>query len=232
MTRPVLYSFRRCPYAMRARLALQISRQDCEIREVVLRDKPSSLLEISPKGTVPVLVLPNGTVVDESLDVMLWALGKNDPESWLAPTASLDEMLPFIERTQTEFKSHLDRYKYTSRYEGAVASEHRSLASVFLMELEGRLHASPWLFGPRLSLADAAIAPFVRQFANTDRKWFDEQQWPALRSWLDDFLVSPLFGGIMDKLPQWQLGDEPTGFPSSPETHWQRSPLSSGAAPG
>ncbi len=226
MTRPVLYSFRRCPYAMRARLALQISRQECEIREVVLRDKPPSLLENSPKGTVPVLLLPNGGVVDESLDVMLWALGENDSDSWLSPpTASLKEMLTLIERTESEFKFHLDRYKYTNRHPGAVSAEHRGAASVFLMELEERLSESAWLFGNHLSLADAAIAPFVRQFANTDRNWFDGQNWPALRSWLDDFLASALFGAIMDKLAQWHLGDDPTGFPSSTETQWQRSPL-------
>jgi glutathione S-transferase len=209
---------------MRARLAVQISRQDCEIREVVLRDKPPSLLASSAKGTVPVLLLSLDHVVDESLDVMLWALGKNDPESWLSPpTESLDKMLTLVSRTEREFKSHLDRYKYANRYEGVVATEHRSSASVFLMELEGRLSASPWLFGSRLSLADAAIAPFVRQFANTARKWFDEQPWPALRSWLDDFLASPLFGAIMDKLPQWHDGDEPRVFPSSPQTQWRRS---------
>lgn len=228
MTTPILYSFRRCPYAMRARLALQVSQQRCEIREVVLRDKPPSLLAASPKGTVPVLIPSPDRVVDESLDVMLWALDKADPGRWLSPSSgTLDDMVRLVTRTESEFKTHLDRYKYASRYEGAVASEHRSSASVFLMELDGRLTDSPWLFGSRLSLADAGIAPFVRQFANTDRAWFDAQPWPSLRRWLDDFLASSLFKAIMDKLPQWQDGDEPKYFPMHPQTQWKRADVTS-----
>lgn len=221
---PILYSFRRCPYAMRARLALQVTARSCELREVVLRDKPASMLSASPKGTVPVLLLGEGLVLEESLDIMLWTLKMDDPQSWLAPEkGSLDEMLALISRNDEEFKFHLDRYKYASRHEGAEANEHRGAASVFLGDLEARLAQSPWLFGKRPALADAALAPFVRQFANTDRAWFDRQPWPSLIAWLDDFLASPLLASVMSKYAQWQPGDETTVFPELVETGWSRS---------
>jgi glutathione S-transferase len=189
---------------MRARLALAVSGPEVEHREVVLRDKPQEMLDVSPKGTVPVLVLPDGKVVDESEDVMLWALRQHDPQSWLAPeTESLEAMRELVRRTEDEFKSHLDRYKYSNRYEGADSEEHRDIASNFLRELDSRLRESSYLFGERLAFADAAIAPFVRQFANTDRGFFDEQAWPALRRWLEEFLASELFVGVMGKHAQW-----------------------------
>ena len=201
---PILYSFRRCPYAMRARLALAVTGLEVEHREVVLRDKPKEMLEVSPKGTVPVLVLPDGQVIEESEDIMLWALGQRDPRSWLAPeTESLDAMRLLVRRTEEEFKIHLDRYKYSNRYEGADSEEHRGHASTFLRELDARLAKSPYLYGDRLVFADAAIAPFVRQFANTDREWFDAQTWPALKQWLEEFLASPRFIGVMGKHAQW-----------------------------
>tara|TARA_R110002096_G_scaffold44524_6_gene119776 strand:- start:150 stop:800 length:651 start_codon:yes stop_codon:yes gene_type:complete len=204
MPLPILYSFRRCPYAMRARLALAVSGLAVEHREVVLRDKPPQMLEVSPKGTVPVLVLPDGEVVDESEDVMLWALRQHDPLSWLEPeTESLEAMRVLVRRTEDEFKTHLDRYKYENRYEGADSEEHRGIAAFFLRELDARLGQGKYLFGERQSFADAAIAPFVRQFANTDRAWFDEQPWAALRLWLEEFLASELFVGIMGKHAKW-----------------------------
>jgi glutathione S-transferase len=221
---PILYTFRRCPYAIRARLALQVTARSCELREVVLRDKPASMLEASPKGTVPVLVQSDGSVLEESLDIMLWTLRLEDPQGWLAPArGSLEEMIELITRNDEEFKFHLDRYKYSSRHEGAEAEEHRKAASGFLRDLEARLAHAPWLFGERLSLADAALAPFVRQFANTDREWFDAQPWPALVAWLVDFLDSPLFTSVMPKHAQWKPGDDATIFPSIPETGWLRS---------
>lgn len=229
MTAPILYSFRRCPYAMRARLAIQVSQQSFQIREVVLRDKPTTLIEASAKGTVPVVVLSLDHVIDESLDIMQWALRKNDPLGWLIPdTGTLPDMVTLIDRTETEFKRHLDRYKYASRYEGAVAAEHRAQASIFLRELNERLVNTPWLFGNRASLADAGIAPFVRQFANTDRQWFNCQSWTALRGWLEDFLASPLLAAVMEKLPQWAPDDAPRMFPTSDETIWERRPSQSG----
>ncbi len=203
-TLPILYSFRRCPYAMRARLGILVSGQQVEHREVVLRDKPQAMLDVSPKGTVPVLVLADGTVIDESEDVLLWALHQADPEGWLSPEReSLKAMRTLVGRTEAEFKCHLDRYKYANRYEDVNSEEHRELACVFLRELNGMLGESHYLFGERFSFGDAAIAPFVRQFANTDRAWFDEQPWGALRRWLEEFLGSDRFLAIMGKHPQW-----------------------------
>lgn len=208
---PILYSFRRCPYAMRARLALQSSGQTCRLREIVLRDKPAHMTEISPKATVPVLQLKDGTVLEESLDVMLWALDQNDPENWLSPeVGDRDEMLTLIHRCEDEFKGHLDRYKYATRYEGADPIEHRSEAETYLAELEQRLEASPYLFGSRPALADFAIAPFIRQFANTDREWFDKTPYSHLQNWLDAFLSSDRFTRIMEKHKPWKDGDPVT----------------------
>lgn len=188
---PILYSFRRCPYAMRARLALSISHQVCELREVVLRDKPQEMLDISPKGTVPVLIDVDGSVLEESLDIMLWALGKSDPEGWLSPEqGSMATMQALIADCDGGFKYHLDRYKYAQRYEEADAQRHRTEGSQFLEKLNDQLASTAYLFGQRVSWADRAIAPFVRQFANTDRTWFDAQPWPNLQRWMTTFKLS------------------------------------------
>ncbi|GAA0274985.1 glutathione S-transferase [Alteraurantiacibacter aestuarii] len=196
--RPVFYSFRRCPYAMRARLALQNSGIAIEHREIVLRDKPAHMLEISPKGTVPVLLLPDGRVLEESLDIMRWALALSDPEGWLSGT---DDAL--IAANDGPFKQHLDRYKYPSRFDGADPLEHRAGGLAILQDLEQRLAQQPFLCGPTRSFTDAAIAPFVRQFAHTDRDWFVAQQLPALQAWLESYLASDLFTAIMAKHPIW-----------------------------
>lgn len=210
---PVLYSFRRCPYAMRARLALTMSGEAHELREVVLRNKPAEMLAASPKGTVPVLVLPGSEVMDESLDVMLWALRRNDPEQWLAPAqGSLDDMLTLIAGNDGAFKRSLDRYKYPNRYAEesagnaeAFAQRQRGLGAAWLLKLDGML-AGGWLFGERVSLADMALLPFVRQFAHTDPVWFAEQPWPRLQAWLARFEASGLFVGVMEKHAPWQAG--------------------------
>lgn len=214
MTRPVLYSFRRCPYAMRARMGLRVAGQECELREVVLRDKPKEMIEASPKATVPVLVLPDGEVIDESFDILMWALRRNDPGSWLSPEeGTLAEMACLIEQCEDEFKPHLDRYKYSNRYENACPDVHREAAGEFLQTLEDRLAARPFVFGTRLSLADIAIAPFVRQFANTDRDWFDASPWTSLRNWLESIIQSDTFASVMNKYPRWEIGDAPVIFP-------------------
>lgn len=203
-TLPALYSFRRCPYAMRARLALAAGRQHCEVREVVLRDKPPQLLQASPKGTVPVLVLTDGTVIDESLDIMLWALSRNDPLCWLEPqTATPADMMALIARCDSDFKASLDRYKYPQRYGNVDPLEHRARCAAWLAELEKRLAASGALCGNRASLADAAIMPFVRQYAQVDRSWFDRQPWPQLMRWLNDWTSGTLFQSVMDKYAPW-----------------------------
>ncbi len=213
---PILYSFRRCPYAMRARMALYSSAQVCTHREVVLRDKPVEMIAISPKATVPVLEVAEGEVIDQSLDIMLWSLKQNDPEQWLAPeTATLDEMLDLIAACEDDFKPHLDRYKYANRYDDADPAAHRQLAEEFLQGLEGRLRITPYLYGSCLSLADFAIAPFIRQFANTDRDWFDKAPYPALQSWLAAFINAAIFQSIMLKYDPWKAGDPPIPFVSA-----------------
>tara|TARA_R110002049_G_scaffold44333_5_gene130079 strand:+ start:130252 stop:130887 length:636 start_codon:yes stop_codon:yes gene_type:complete len=205
---PILYSFRRCPYAMRARLALASANTPVHLREVVLRDKPDDFLAASPSGTVPCLIIETGPI-DESLDIMKWALGQNDPEGWLdMPGTGYD----LITRADGPFKQALDRTKYASRYPDENAANHRAIAAAFLHDLDDTI--TTWIFD-RPTLADYAILPFVRQFAYIDRAWFDAQAWPNLRAWLDAFLISPRFGAIMQKYPQWQPGDVPTDFPVS-----------------
>jgi glutathione S-transferase len=202
---------------MRARLAIAIANLSCELREVVLRDKPDAMLQASPKGTVPVLVNTDGTVVDQSLDIMLWALGQSDPEGWLAPQqGDLPGMLDLIAQCDGPFKDRLDRYKYPQRYGASSGEDPRNQAVPWLLKLEQRLQTGAWLCGERRSLADMAIVPFVRQFAHTDVAWFDAQAWPALRSWLTEWQASDLFARIMHKYPAWQEGDTPVLFPPLP----------------
>ncbi|NVN37894.1 glutathione S-transferase [Komagataeibacter swingsii] len=201
--RPVLYSFRRCPYAMRARLALLASGVECEIREVRLAAKPASMLRASPKATVPVLIPPDHTVIDESLDIMRWALGQHDPWHWLANIRH-----DLIARNDGPFKYHLDRYKYASRYQSDPAF-HRAGALGILAGIEAALQAGCFLHGKQPGLTDAAIAPFVRQFAATDPDWFASVPLPRLQEWLRAFLMLPLFGRAMCRLAPWQEGDAP-----------------------
>ena len=213
---PILYSFRRCPYAMRTRLGLTVANIKVELREVVLRNKPDHMLELSPKGTVPVLWLQDGTVIDESLDIAKWALAQNDPLKLLEPeTASVQDMNVLIAENDGPFKHHLDRTKYGTRYEGENPQDHRQQASAFLQTLDTKLGNQSHLCGNRLSLADITIAPFVRQFANIDRDWFDAQPWPHLIKWLEEFLASELFLSIMEKYPAWKEGDPTTFFPQA-----------------
>jgi len=161
---------------MRARLALMVSNRVCELREVVLRDKPQEMLDVSPKGTVPILIDVDGRVLDESIDIMLWALRQHDPEKWLMPQqGSVTEMLELIALFDDRFKYHLDRYKYPDRYPGVEARVHRYECSLFLEKLNSQLNATKYLFGNNVALADMAIAPFVRQFAHTNLTWFNEQ---------------------------------------------------------
>lgn len=217
---PILYSFRRCPYAMRARMGLQAAGMICELREVVLRDKPPEMLEASPKATVPVLVLPDGTVIDESFDILMWALKQDDPEGWLAPEeGTLADMVNLIECCEADFKPHLDRYKYSNRYEEIDPETHRREAEKFLQVLEDRLSGRLFLFGSKRALADVAIAPFIRQFANTDRDWFDASPYSGLQAWLEHFIQWETFTSVMTKYPQWQPGGVPVMFPAGEVGH-------------
>jgi len=211
--RPILYSFRRCPYAMRARLAILSSGIEVELREVVLRDKPAEMIEASPKATVPVMVLADGTVLEESLDIIEWSLATNDQEGWLNfSDDQLAEMQALIGELDGPFKSALDRYKYENRYDNVVAKEQRDLARPFLWKLDAMLAGKQFLFGGRFSLADGAILPFVRQYAHVDRDWYWAQEWTNLVEWLDRFLASDRFASIMTKYEKWESGDNGVSF--------------------
>lgn len=210
---PILYSFRRCPYAMRARLAIAISGLTVELREVVLKNKPAELLAASAKGTVPVLVLPGGEVIAESLDIVFWALNQQDPAQWLQPQDTkvcLADMLALIAGNDGPFKHSLDRYKYPHRfpqeYPGldavTFAQHHRNLGAAWLHSLEPRL-SGHHLFGTQPSVADMALLPFVRQFAHTDATWFAAHPWPNLQAWLAAFEASSLFASVMIKQSPW-----------------------------
>ncbi|MDB5708937.1 MAG: Glutathione S-transferase, N-terminal domain [Sphingomonas bacterium] len=194
---PILYSFRRCPYAMRARMALLVSGAPFELREVALRDKPAAMIAASPKATVPVLVLEDGAVIDESIDIMRWALRRNDPEDWLA-----GDDADLIERFDDRFKHHLDRYKYPDRHQ-ADPVEHRAAGLALLQELEQRLATHANLCRDTRALADIAIMPFVRQFAAVDRVWFDAQPVPRVQGWLARHVASPLFDQAMLRVAPW-----------------------------
>lgn len=207
MDKPILYSFRRCPYAMRARMALVASGTSCEIREVKLSRKPAELLEASPKGTVPVLVCADGRVIAESLDIMHWALQRSDPEDWLSR-----EDAALIEANDGLFKHHLDRYKYPDRH-GSDPTWHRAAGLEWLRLLEARLDGQDNLCGNARGLADIALFPFIRQFAQTDRAWFDAQPLPRLQAWLERHLGSALFQTVMLRLAPWQPGDPAIAFP-------------------
>jgi glutathione S-transferase len=194
---PVLYSFRRCPYAMRARMALLTSGIAYVHREVLLRDKPAAMLAASPKGTVPVLVLPDGAVIDESIDIMRWALSQNDPEGWLA-RADTSLVLQF----DSGFKHHLDRYKYSGRHD-ADPFVHRAAGLAMLTDLGERLADRDYLGGVAPGFSDIAIFPFVRQFAGVDATWFAEHAPRRVSVWLDGLVTSPLFDRAMVKIARW-----------------------------
>lgn len=203
---PILYSFRRCPYAIRARLALASAGMSVDLREVVLRDKPEAFLAASESGTVPCLVTDAGAI-DESLDIMVWALRAHDPEGWLdMPEAGYE----WIARCDGPFKSALDRTKYATRYAGADPVAERAKAHAFLADLEAQMGA--WIFD-HPTLADYAILPFVRQFAFIDKGLFDAQPWPKVQGWLARFLDSARFADVMQKYPQWREGDPEIAFP-------------------
>ena len=213
MNLPVLYSFRRCPYAMRARMALWVAGVTVELREVKLAAKPSALLAASPKGTVPVLVLPDGTVIDQSLDIMHWALERDDPEGWLA-----GEDAALIAANDGPFKHHLDRAKYPGRYQEDGVTDHRAAALALLAPLEWRLEQTPYLCGARRGFTDIALFPFIRQFAAIDPAWFAAQGLPSVQAWLVGLACSELFTSVMPKIVPWADGDVPLLFGPSPVT--------------
>ncbi len=210
MKHPILYSFRRCPYAMRARMALYKSGIKVELREITLRDKPAAMLKTSPKGTIPVLQLIDGTVLDESLDIMIYALGRQDPDEWLGINEQETDFL--IKRNDGEFKNALDRYKYPNRYPDEDCSNAFDQGAEMLQNLNTRIVKNGHLADDYTTLADIAIFPFIRQFAAVNSKRFEDLNLKPLEKWLDTYLQSDLFTAIMPKFTPWQDGDEPVIF--------------------
>jgi len=199
--KPILYSFRRCPYAMRARFALIYAGIQLEHREITLKNKPQAMLDISPKGTVPVLQLKSGQVIDESLDIMLWALQQHDPQGWLQHQA---QAFTLIKSNDTTFKSWLDKYKYADRFPENDQTFYRIQGELFLQKLETQLSQFTFLLAHQPTLADFAIFPFIRQFSFVDKPWFDTAPYPKLQTWLNTHLESSLFEHVMFKHPVWQ----------------------------
>ena len=205
MAYPTLYSLQNCPYAMRARMAVLLSEVPINLRAIVLKNKPEEMLLASPKAEVPVLILSNGQVIDQSLDIMLWVLGENDPHNVLysEDPCALKQMLGLIERNDTEYRSALLKYKSAKRYHEDTEEAYRQECEVFLFDLEQRLSAHQYLQGERLSLADVAVLPLIRQFAKTDRRRFLQGPYPLLQQWLKNHLDSALFSKTMIKTPLW-----------------------------
>ena len=210
---PRLYSFRRCPYAMRARLALLFAKLPVELREIVLKNKPSQMLAISPKGTVPVLQLPEGRVIEESREIMIWALEHNDKQG-LLDAKLIKQANDLLDKNDDEFKHWLNHYKYADRYPEMSQAEYQERGEVFLQSLETLLNKNAYLLGDSISIADIGVMPFVRQFAHVDRDVFYGLPYPKLQRWLQDWLEHPLFKQAMTKFDPWQEGDEVIIFPN------------------
>ena len=195
-------------------MAIAVSGKNCELREVVLRSKPAEMIEVSPKGTVPVLVLPESHVIEESIEIMYWALDKDDPEGWLITTNQYRKDTDLlIAENDGAFKENLDKYKYSARFECSDPNYHRAECLSFLYKLNDRLSKTNYLCSDKFSLADASISPFVRQFANTDREWFDALDLPGIHRWLKLILESNRFVSVMKKYPAWDYSMNKTTFP-------------------
>lgn len=201
----ILYSLRNCPYAMRARLAIYKSKQIVLLRDLVLSNKPAEMLRASPKGTVPVIVLSSGEVIEESLDVMLWALTTSDPNDLLQKSDenNLTEMLKLITEFDTHFKRCLEAYKCAKRYQEDNVVECRVACESFIQQLETRLSAHAFLMSAQESMLDIALMPFIRQFSRVERQWYLQSPYPRVREWLNNYLQSPIFTKVMAKYPLW-----------------------------
>ncbi|OLF38186.1 glutathione S-transferase [Psychrobacter sp. Cmf 22.2] len=207
-----LYSFRRCPYAMRARLGILFAELQVELREIILKNKPPQMLAISPKGTVPVLQLIDGEVIEESREIMIWALKQNDPQG-LLDAEVIHQANALIDENDNEFKHWLDRYKYADRHPEMTQEAYRQRGEAFLQVLEKQLAKNHYLMGESISIADIGIMPFVRQFAHVDREVFYSLPYPNLQRWLQHWLVHPVFTQAMTKYQPWQEGDDVVVFP-------------------
>lgn len=202
---PILYSLQNCPYAMRARIALLLAEQTIIVRAITLKDKPQAMLNASPKGEVPVLILPNGTVIEQSYDIMLWALQQNDSANLLhrdVPEFS-QQILQLIERGDNEFKHPLEQYRAAKRYHQDSEIQWRQQCEIFIEDIEYNLNQSGYFVGNQLSLADYAFIPFMRQFGRVDRKWFAQAPYPKFKTWLSTQLQSRLYARMMTKHPLW-----------------------------
>ena len=207
---PILYTFRRCPYAMRARFAIWSSKIIVEIREIQLQEKPSEFLKLSPKGTVPVLITNSGEVLEESLDIIYWALNKNDPHKWLAKGKLENrEIIKLLDDLENKFKPNLDKYKYPSRFSGVDQYFHRDKNLCFLKKLNSYLENNKSINCEHLSLLDYAIFPFVRQFRNVDQDWFNKLNFNFLNKWINQIIDSKDFSSIMKKFKKWEPIDVP-----------------------
>ena len=210
---PTLYSFRRCPYAMRARLAIRLCKIQCIIREISLKAKNIEFLRVSPKATVPVLVLPNGEVLEESLDIIYWSLEQNGPLKLKINNQLANKTDKLIELFDTEFKFHLDRYKYSSRYNIKNSQVHRDKGRDLLVLINNLLEGKNYIGGKNISLLDISILPFVRQYRIADIKWFDNNLGlDNVSNWLNIFLNSDLLASIMTKYKVWEIDDPLTLF--------------------
>jgi glutathione S-transferase len=205
MALPVLYSLRNCPYAMRARLAIYASGQQVQLRDLVLSNKPAEMLNLSPKGTVPVLVTASNQVIDDSLSIMLWAFSQTDPDDYLNKTVpnALADMLAVIAIFDNEFKGHLEKYRCSKRYHEPSLMEDRQQCERYLADLESRLCLHLYLMSDTPSLTDLALMPFIRQFARVERQWYLQSPYPKLRQWLNHYLQSRMFSKVMVQYPMW-----------------------------
>ena len=197
LIRPRLYTYRRCPYAIRSRLALYQAKIDYESIEISLKDKPIDFLALSPKGTVPVLVDNNGKVIEESLEIMIWALNKSDPDNWILNDNNLSQEL--IYENDFSFKKNLDRYKYADRFPEHSKEYYRTQCELFINVLNEKLKSKNYLMTEKISLADVAIFPFIRQFSLVDEDWFLNSKYRALKKWLQSFIESQMFKDVMKK---------------------------------
>ncbi len=214
--RPILYSFRRCPYAMRARLGLLYAEITCELREVTLRNKPQEMIALSPKATVPVLQLASGQVIDESYDIIKWAMTQNDPADWESSITQSDEL---VAENDGPFKSALDHYKYSACFPDHPPEYYRAQGEVFLKKLDQRLQDSLYLLGDSQTIADISIFPFIRHFAHVDRDWFFTAPYPHLQKWLQQFLDGVSFKAVMTKYSPWKPEDIIIYFPDLNQGH-------------
>ena len=213
MEYPILYSFIRCPYAMRARMALKLTNTKCEIREVRLNNKPKQMIDKSPKGTVPVLVLQKA-VIDESNDIIEWALSSNNIFDGNIDNDQIDLTNNLIELFDSKFKYNLDRYKYATRYENIDKDKHKMECLDILINLENVISNKEWILGSKINKLDISILPFIRQFRIADIEWFDKQnKIKGIQKILFNFLDSNLFKEVMYKYDVWEENAEPQFFP-------------------